>query len=96
MARKDARIAELEKEADHQPCFFEEKYYALTAERDALAADAARYRWLREQPSHRTSNPDEDELVRTICVDSWKGSLGKQMSGEKCDAAIDAALEGTK
>ena len=57
-----------------------------------LRADAERYRWLRDQPPHH-NEPDLTEPVKTICIDSWKGSLGKQLKGDDADAAIDAAKE---
>jgi hypothetical protein len=50
----------------------------LAAERDALRADAARYRWLR----------NEDADLYYIIIG------GKHLDGERADAAIDAALKG--
>ena len=57
---------------------------ALKAERDALARDAARYRWLRQpNPLHREAH---------IAVLTHNG--GWVASEEKADAAIDAAMKG--
>lgn len=63
---------------------------ALTAERDALRADAERYRWLREHAN--TQFTLSAQLPATDgCGDldvQWYGGLRK----EHQDAAIDAAL----
>ena len=57
---------------------------ALLDERDALARDAARYRWLRQpNPLHREAH---------IAVLTHNG--GWVASGERADAAIDAAMKG--
>ena len=57
---------------------------ALLDERDALARDAARYRWLRQpNPLHREAH---------IAVLTHNG--GWVASEEKADAAIDAAMKG--
>lgn len=56
----------------------------LKQERDALARDAARYRWLRQpNPLHREAH---------IAVLTHNG--GWVASGERADAAIDAAMKG--
>ena len=57
---------------------------ALLDERDALARDAARYRWLRQpNPLHREAH---------IAVLTHNG--GWVASEEKADAAIDLAMKG--
>lgn len=64
----------------------------LVAAIDALAKDAARYRWLRDQPPHH-NEPDLPEVIKSINIDLWKGSLGKVLTGVDADAAIDAEME---
>lgn len=60
------------------------EWQKLVAERDALARDAARYRWLRQpNPLHREAH---------IAVLTHNG--GWVASEEKADAAIDAAMKG--
>lgn len=59
---------------------------ALLAERDALKADAERYRWLRggkEIPAHSVRWARWD-------VRQWCGSYWSAMFAEQMDAAIDA------
>jgi hypothetical protein len=54
----------------------------LTAERDALQADAARYRWLRDM--------DEDPVCSLAAM--WTDCKGSALSiSKRVDAAVDAA-----
>lgn len=54
----------------------------LTAERDALQADAARYRWLRDM--------DEDPICSLAAM--WTDCNGSALSiSKRVDAAVDAA-----
>ena len=54
----------------------------LTAERDALQADAARYRWLRDM--------DEDPICSLAAM--WTDCKGSALSiSKRVDAAVDAA-----
>lgn len=57
---------------------------ALLAERDALAKDAERYRWLR--------NPDQD--VALVLDKMVSSGVYEYRAGDELDAAIDAAMQG--
>ena len=59
----------------------EARIAALEAERDGLAKDAARYRWLREKLVYQKSGPHY----------GW--TLDELIPGDERDAAIDAAKE---
>ena len=61
-----------------------EDYDALLAERDALAKDAERYRWLR--------NPDQD--VALVLDKMVSSGVYEYRAGDELDAAIDAAMQG--
>ena len=82
-AERDALIAKVERLETH----IEDagrNVLKLVQERDALARDAARYRWLRQpNPLHREAH---------IAVLTHNG--GWVASEEKADAAIDAAMKG--
>lgn len=56
----------------------------MAKERDALRADAARYRWLR--------NADNDCSCVFQIVDSPKFGMARVLDGEQFDAAIDAQI----
>lgn len=59
-----------------------EQVKQLTAERDALQADAARYRWLRDM--------DEDPICSLAAM--WTNCKGSDLSiSKRVDAAVDAA-----
>jgi hypothetical protein len=62
---------------------------ALLDEVEALRADAARYRWLRDE-----AHPDA-EKSGVACVElrfsDWGKPYNKHFSGDALDAAIDAA-----
>lgn len=59
-----------------------------------LEADAARYRWLRDRPRGPLNG---SEFMTGICIDVWEeDGSGEQLSGEKADAAVDAAREAGK
>jgi hypothetical protein len=69
-----------------------ERIAALEAERDALAKDAERYRWLRLAS---LSKGDHDYYAK---VDRWSVSVensgfGHSFHADALDAAIDAAKE---
>jgi len=53
----------------------------IRTERDALAKDAARYRWLREKLVYQKSGPHY----------GW--TLDELIPGDERDAAIDAAMK---
>ena len=58
----------------------------VEAERDALRADAERYRWL------RSSDTGPSQMAK-VC--EWDHGLWQLMSDDALDAAIDAARGGT-
>jgi hypothetical protein len=63
----------------------------LTAERDALRADAERYRWLRREESDTTWLFSSGAYnIKTGLVD-----IGDMLTEEELDAAIDAARSKT-
>lgn len=61
----------------------------LIAERDALAADAARYRWLRNE-----AHPDYGPAVAEHRQNDWGKWYYTFPSDAELDAAIDAAMKG--
>jgi len=62
------------------------EWQKLVAERDALARDAARYRWLR---AHPLDGSEED----TPCIRaSGRDTTHWALNGDAADAAIDAAM----
>ena len=71
---------------------YAERIAALEAERDALAKDAERYRWLRGCMWWRTDPFAQD--VGNMGTGYWQTKLFKQVVGKPdLDAAIDAARE---
>jgi formate-dependent phosphoribosylglycinamide formyltransferase (GAR transformylase) len=66
----------------------------LRAERDALAKDAARYRWLRDTQNSPIRGDEEYSIpgtVEPIFVSTGDG-VSTAIDGEDLDAAIDAAM----
>ncbi len=63
----------------------------LQAERDALAKDAARYRWLRERWG-RVAEEYEDDRMTFIGREKFDGE-GWYTDPDSVDAAIDAAMD---
>ncbi|ENA37471.1 hypothetical protein HMPREF1487_04389 [Pseudomonas sp. HPB0071] len=74
-------------------CSLETKHGKACDERDALKADAERYRWLRDGAQSSNFNGDYSEIpIGSIdCVMQWTGSLMCGLYGEELDAEIDAA-----
>ena len=65
-------------------------YDALRAKRDALAKDAARYRWLRRNCQYGFEDHDGPQLIHR------NGETGPHQNArwrEDLDAAIDAEME---
>jgi predicted RNase H-like nuclease (RuvC/YqgF family) len=60
---------------------------AADVERDALAADAARYRWLRNEASMVVIT-----APAVFMADEWGAPAQVMMVGDQLDKAIDAAL----
>lgn len=69
-----------------------ERLRALLAELDAAREDAARYRWLRQQPND-CCTPRIDICYWT-CEDGDSVNTGEGLCGEDADKAIDAARRG--
>ena len=66
-------------------------YDALIAERDALAKDAARYRWLRKlRGIPESAGPSIPWATRVTRIHGKPAMTG--CYGEELDAAIDAAI----
>ena len=80
------QITEQEQRLTHTLRTTTEALLAVTAERDALRADAERYRWLFEKTI--TTQP---ELVRVLVMHQGQYV---QRHGMHLDAAIDVAMKG--
>lgn len=66
-----------------------EDYEALLAERDALAKDAERYRWLRQRLVGASFDWDDEGMV--VLAFEMPADLS---IGADCDKNIDAAMQG--
>lgn len=93
MKRKDALIEMQEKENDRVKA----ELSALLAERDALAKDAERYRWLRNTAMETGDVAPAVLMVDGECKPAFdEAGYGHESarSGASLDASIDAALQG--